>query len=47
MHVHDLQATILAAMGMDAQKFIYLSQGLNVRLIGPADGSHVHQKLFA
>jgi hypothetical protein len=47
MHVHDLQATILAAMGMDAQKFSYPSQGLNVRLIGPADGPRVHEKLFA
>jgi hypothetical protein len=47
MHVHDLQATILAAMGMDAQNFSYPSQGLNVRLIGPADGPRVHEKLFA
>ncbi|HSU69601.1 MAG TPA: DUF1501 domain-containing protein [Tepidisphaeraceae bacterium] len=47
MHVHDLQATILAALGFDAQKFSYPSQGLNVRLIGPADGWSVQEKLFA
>jgi hypothetical protein len=47
MHVHDLQATILAAMGMDAQTFSYPSQGLNVRLIGPAEGPRVHEKLFS
>jgi hypothetical protein len=47
MHVHDLQATILALMGIDAQKFSYPYQGLNQRLIGPADGWRVHEKLFA
>src|SRR6185312_4373606 len=46
MHVHDLQATILAAMGIDAQKFSYPYQGLNQRLIGPADGWMVQEKLF-
>ena len=46
MHVHDLQATILAAMGIDAQKFSYPYQGLNQRLIGPADGPAVQEKLF-
>jgi hypothetical protein len=46
MHVHDLQATILAAMGIDAQKFSYPYQGLNQRLIGPADGWAVQEKLF-
>ncbi|HEY2586021.1 MAG TPA: DUF1501 domain-containing protein, partial [Tepidisphaeraceae bacterium] len=46
MHVHDLQATILAAMGIDAQKFSYPYQGLNQRLIGPADGWTVQEKLF-
>ena len=38
MHVHDLQATILAAMGMDGPKFSYPYQGLNQRLIGPRMG---------
>jgi hypothetical protein len=47
MHVHDLQATVLAALGMDAQKFSYPSQGLNVRLIGPADGWAARTELFA
>jgi hypothetical protein len=46
MHVHDLQATILAAMGIDAQKFSYPFQGLNQRLIGPQDGWRVHGRLF-
>jgi len=47
MHVHDLQATILAAMGIDAQKFSYPFQGLNQRLIGPQDGWRVHGRLFS
>jgi hypothetical protein len=47
MHVHDLQATILAALGIDARTFSYPYQGLNQRLIGPAEGPRVHEKLFA
>jgi len=47
MHVHDLQATILALLGIDAQKFSYPYQGLNQRLIGPQDGWRVHNRLFA
>ena len=47
MHVHDLQATILAALGMDAQKFSFPYQGLNQRLIGPQSGWRIHDRLFA
>ena len=47
MHVHDLQATILALLGIDAQKFSFPYQGLNQRLIGPQSGWTVHEKLFA
>ena len=34
--VHDLQATILHALGFDPFKFTFPYQGLNQRLIGPA-----------
>ncbi|HET6249673.1 MAG TPA: DUF1501 domain-containing protein [Tepidisphaeraceae bacterium] len=47
MHVHDLQATILHALGIDPFKFSYAYQGLNQRLIGPANDWSVHEKLFA
>jgi hypothetical protein len=47
MHVHDLHCTILAALGLDAHQFSYPSQGLNVRLMGPADGFSVRRELFA
>ena len=47
VHVHDLQATILALLGIDAQRFSYPYQGLNQRLIGPQSGWRVHEKLFA
>ena len=36
IHVHDLQATILHALGIDPFKFSFPYQGLNQRLIGPA-----------
>src|SRR2546430_450915 len=35
--VRDLQTTILHLMGLDAHQFSYPFQGLNQRLIGPAD----------
>lgn len=38
VEVHDLQATILHLMGMDPETFSYPFQGLNARLIGPAEG---------
>jgi len=47
MHVHDLQATILYALGLDPFKFTFPFQGLKQRLIGPADDPVVHYKLFA
>jgi hypothetical protein len=47
MHVHDLQATILQLLGIDAEKFSYPFQGLNNRLIGPQSGWKVHRELFA
>jgi hypothetical protein len=47
MHVHDLQATVLRLLGIDAFKFSYPYQGLNQRLIGPANDWQVHEKLFA
>src|SRR5438034_9538318 len=39
--VRDLQTTILHLMGMDAHQFSYPFQGLNQRLIGPADEGEV------
>jgi hypothetical protein len=47
MHVHDLQATILHLLGLDPHKFSYPYQGLNQRLIGPAEDPRVHHALFA
>jgi hypothetical protein len=47
MHVHDLQATVLRLLGIDAFKFSYPYQGLNQRLIGPASDWQVHDKLIA
>ena len=47
MHVHDLQATILQALGLNPYKFTYAYEGLNQRLIGPADDPVVHYKLFS
>ena len=47
MHVHDLQATILHLLGLDPHRLNYPFQGLNQRLIGPADGPKVHHGLIA
>ena len=33
--IHDLQATILHLLGLDAWKLTYAYQGLNQKLIGP------------
>ncbi len=47
MYVHDLQATILCALGIDASRFSYPYQGLNARLIGPTSDLRVHPAVFA
>ncbi len=39
--VRDLQTTVLHQMGLDAHQFSYRYQGLNQRLIGPADEGRV------
>jgi hypothetical protein len=39
--VRDLQTTILRLMGLDAHQFSYPFQGLNQRLIGPAEEGEV------
>ena len=41
MHIHDPQATILNLLGFDPHKFSVPYQGLNQRLIGPADEPRV------
>ena len=45
--VRDLQTTILHLMGLDAHQFTYLFQGLNQRLIGPADEGEVVKGILA
>jgi hypothetical protein len=45
--VHDLQATILHLLGLDAHAFSYPYKGLNQRLIGPADDPRVRPELIA
>jgi hypothetical protein len=45
--VHDLQATILRLLGLDAHKFSYPYKGLNQRLIGPDDAPRVRDELLA
>jgi len=47
MHVHDLQATILHLLGFDPFKYSYPYQGLNQRLIGPANDWRIHDVLLA
>ena len=47
MHVHDLQATILHLLGLDPHRLSFPFQGLNQRLIGPAEGPKVHHELIA
>ncbi len=47
MHIHDLQATILHLLGLDPHKLLVRYQGLNNRLIGPADDPRVITDLFA
>ena len=45
--VHDLQATILHQMGLDAHKLVYPYQGLEQRLIGPEGNARVIRELLA
>ena len=45
--IHDLQATILQLMGLDAWKLTYPFQGLQQRLIGPEGDARVLKELLA
>ncbi|HYG77810.1 MAG TPA: DUF1501 domain-containing protein [Planctomycetota bacterium] len=45
--VRDLQATVLHLMGLDPHKFSYKYQGLNNRLIGPAEDPKVRKEIIA
>jgi hypothetical protein len=45
--IHDLQATILHLLGMDAWKLTYPFQGLQQRLIGPEGEAQVRQEILA
>jgi hypothetical protein len=44
--VHDLQATILHLLGLDAWKLAYAYQGLNQRLIGPEGDARVVREVL-
>jgi hypothetical protein len=45
--IHDLQATILHLLGLDAWKLRYAYQGLQQRLIGPEGDALVRQEILA
>ncbi len=45
--VKDFQATILHALGLDPYRLTFASQGLNQRLIGPANSPRIVNELFA
>jgi hypothetical protein len=45
--VHDLQATILQLLGLDAHKLSFPYKGLNQRLIGPAEDPKMRPELLA
>ena len=47
VHVHDLQATILHQLGFDPHTFNFPYQGLNQRLIGPAEEPRVVREILA
>jgi hypothetical protein len=47
VNVRDLQATILQLLGLDPHKFNFPFQGLNQRLIGPANDPQVIGELIA
>jgi hypothetical protein len=45
--VHDLQATVLHLLGLDAHALHYPYKGLNQRLIGPDDAPRVRAEVLA
>jgi len=45
--VRDLQATVLHLLGLDPHRLRFPFQGLDQRLIGPAEGPRVRHELFA
>jgi hypothetical protein len=45
--IHDLQATILHLLGLDAWKLTYPYQGLQQRLIGPEGDAEVRREVLA
>jgi hypothetical protein len=47
MSVHDLQATILHLLGLDAWKLRFAYQGLQQRLIGPEGDAKVRKEILA
>jgi hypothetical protein len=47
MNVHDLQATVLHLLGLDAWKLRYADQGLQQRLIGVEGEARVRKELLA
>jgi hypothetical protein len=47
MTCHDLQATILHLLGLDAWKLRYPYQGLQQRLIGPEGEAKVRREILA
>src|SRR4029077_18502631 len=47
MSIHDLQATILQLLGLDAWKLAYPFQGLQQRLIGPEGEAEVRKEILA
>ncbi len=47
MTVHDLQATILHLLGLDAWKLSYPYQGLNQQLIGVEGEARMRKELLA
>jgi len=47
MSIHDLQATIIHLLGLDAWKLTYPFQGLQQRLIGPEGEAEVRKEILA
>jgi hypothetical protein len=45
--IHDLQATVLHLLGLDAWKFRYPFQGLQQRLIGPEGEAEVRKEILS
>ncbi len=44
--VKDFQATVLHSLGLDPYRLSFLSQGLNQRLIGPANSPRINDQLL-